>query len=173
VNLALDWLHLLIPLMIVERLWELRLAKANGGWLRSRGAVETGAEHYPKIVTVHVLWFIGMLFEILFLGRDISPLWPLFLALVVLAQFLRYWSVRTLGRRWSTRILVPPKSKPIVRGPYRYLRHPNYVAVIVELAALPLLYGAYVTAVAISIINALVLRTRVRMENEAIWSRNR
>jgi methyltransferase len=163
-----SWLHVLIPLVIVQRLVELRHAKRNAAWLLSKGAIEHGAGHYPMIVAVHVLWFVAMLLEILFLGRDIVPLWPLLLALFMLAQFVRYWAIRTLGRRWNTRVYVLPKATPIATGPYRYLRHPNYIAVGVELVTLPLIYGAFVTAIAISILNVAVLRRRVAIEEAAL-----
>lgn len=167
---AIAWspLHLLVPLTIVQRLLELRTARRNDAWLRSRGAVEYGAEHYATIVTVHVLWFVGMIVEVVLLSRQLSPLWPLFLALFLGGQLMRFWSIRTLGQRWTTRVLVLPRSTPIMRGPYRFLRHPNYLAVGVELAALPLLLGAPVTAIAITVLNAFVLRTRVRIEDEAL-----
>jgi methyltransferase len=166
--LELSPLHLLIPLVIVQRLLELRRARRNDGWLRSKGAVEHGAEHYASIITVHVLWFAGMIAEIVLLSRTIGELWPLWLGLFAAGQLLRYWTIRTLGRRWSTRVLVLPRARPVTTGPYRFLRHPNYVAVAIELAALPLLYGATVTATAISILNAVVLRRRIRIEDAAL-----
>lgn len=165
-----DWspLHLLIPFAILQRLMELRRARRNDAVLRSRGAVEAGTGHYPAIVALHVLWFIGMIVEVVLLTRHVSLLWPLFLLLFLLAQVLRYWAIRTLGVRWSTRIMVVPGSMAVHRGPYRYIRHPNYVAVIMELFVLPAMYGAYVTAVTASIVNAMLLRIRIREEARAL-----
>src|SRR5688572_12086641 len=127
-----DWspLHLLIPLLILQRLGELVLAKRNERWLRSQGAVEVGADHYPMIVALHTLWLAGMICEILFLSRQLSPFWLPLLLIFLAAQALRYWTIRTLGRRWTTRILVLPGAPLVTSGPFRFLRHPNYLAVV-------------------------------------------
>jgi methyltransferase len=165
-----DWspLHLLIPLVIVQRLWELRLARRHQRALQARGAVEVGAEGYPQIVTLHVLWFVGMVLEIFFLSRQINSFWPIPLALFLLAQGLRIWTIRTLGERWTTRVLVLPKTPPVTGGPFRFLRHPNYTAVAVELLVFPLIFSCYVTAFTVSIINAFLLRKRIRIEEKAM-----
>jgi len=165
-----DWspLHLLIPLVIVQRILELRTARRNEALMRSRGAVEAGAGHYAPIVALHTLWFIGMIVEIVVLTRHISPFWPAFLAIILLAQGLRYWAIRSLGVWWNTRILVLPGSRVVRRGSYRYMKHPNYVAVTIELFALPALYGAYLTAVTASLVNAVLLRIRIREEEKAL-----
>jgi methyltransferase len=161
-------LHLLIPLMIVQRLWELRLAKRHEKVLRARGAVEVGARHYAQIVALHVLWFIGICAEIFFLSRPINPFWPALLLIALLAQGLRYWTIRTLGERWTTRVLVLPGTKAVTGGPFKYLRHPNYIAVMFELFFFPLIFGAYVTAITVSIINAFLLRRRIAVEERAL-----
>ena len=134
----------------------------------SRGAVEVGAEHYGQIIALHVMWFIGMIVEIVILSRPVSPFWPALLVIFLLAQALRFWTMRTLGDRWTTRVLVLPRTKPITSGPFRLLRHPNYIAVIVELLVLPLIFSAYVTAVTASIINAFLLRRRIKVEEKAM-----
>jgi methyltransferase len=166
----INWspLQLLLPLMIVQRIWELRLAKRHEKVLRARGAVEVGARHYPQIVALHVLWFIGMGAEIFFLSRPINPLWPALLLIALLAQGLRYWTIRTLGERWTTRVLVVPGAKAVTGGPYRFLRHPNYIAVMFELFFFPLIFSAYVTAITVSIINAVLLRRRIAVEEQAL-----
>jgi len=157
-------LHLLIPLVAAQRIWELRLAARNERRLREKGAVEVGRDHYGAIVTVHTLWFVGMIFEIVWLSRPINPFWYALLAVFLAAQGLRYWTIRSLGDRWNTRILIVPGAKAIVRGPYRFLRHPNYLAVVVELLVVPLIFSAYVTAVTVTLLNFVLLRIRIRAE---------
>jgi methyltransferase len=90
------------------------------------------------------------------------------LLLVVLATGLRYWVITTLDGRWTTRIVVLPGSSPVTGGPYKFLRHPNYLAVITEILALPLVHTAWVTAIVFSALNALILRVRIRAEEEAL-----
>lgn len=167
-NFSWSPLHALVPLVIAQRLIELRISKRNAVWLRSRGAVEYGGDHYPTIVAVHVTWFAAMIVECVMLERTIPDYWMPMLVLFVLAQALRYWAIRTLGRRWNTRIYVLPKAKRITSGPYRYVDHPNYIAVMIELATLPLMLGATITAVAISVVNAIVLRKRILIEEKAL-----
>lgn len=154
--------------MIVQRIWELRIAKRNERTMRGRGAVEVDAEHYPTIVALHTLWFIGMIVEIVVLSRGINPSWYLLLAIVLVAQLVRYWAIRSLGVYWNTRILVLPKAKLVTRGPYRYLKHPNYIAVIIELLLFPLIFNAWLTAITASLINAFILRSRIKAEERAL-----
>lgn len=161
-------LHLLIPLMILFRLGELRSAKRNHVKLLERGAIEIGADHYPAFVVLHTLWFVGMLVEVVFLERVISPFWPYLLLIFACARGLRFWAMRSLGDRWSTRIMVLPGAAAVSRGPYRYLRHPIYVAVAAELLTLPLIFSAYVTAITISLLNAGLFTIRIRAEERAL-----
>ncbi|HVZ39469.1 MAG TPA: isoprenylcysteine carboxylmethyltransferase family protein [Candidatus Kapabacteria bacterium] len=160
-------LHVVILLVIVQRILELRLSKRNEKRLRERGAVEVGADHSPAIVTLHALWFAGMIAEVVLLTRSINPFWPALLAILLLAQWLRYWAIRSLGPSWTTRVLVVPKSRPVTSGPYKYLRHPNYIVVATELFVLPVMLGAYVTAITVTVINAILLLIRIRAEDRA------
>ncbi|AHY46233.1 hypothetical protein RradSPS_0950 [Rubrobacter radiotolerans] len=152
----------------LQRLLELRLSRRNERRLRARGAVEHGAGHYPVMVALHSLWLVSLLAEGLLRGPEAPAWWPLPLGLFLAAQILRYWSISSLGDRWTTRVLVPPDEPPVQRGPYRYLRHPNYVAVVTELAALPLVFGAFWTALIFSILNAALLYVRIRREEDAL-----
>lgn len=165
-----DWspLHLLIVAVAIQRIVELRIARRNERRARERGAIEVGRDHYAAIVTLHLLWFIGMLVEIVLLTRSINALWYLLLPAFIAAQALRIWSMRSLGEAWNTRILVVPGSRVVRRGPYKYLRHPNYLAVIIELAVVPVMLGAYLTAITTSLINTMLLRNRIRAEVEAL-----
>jgi methyltransferase len=160
---------LLIGLVVAERLAELVVARRNLAWARARGGVEHGRRHYPWIVLAHVGLLAAAPAEVWLLGRPFVPAlgWPM-LAVVVLAQGLRWWCIRTLGHQWNTRVVVVPGLPLVHRGPYRWLRHPNYVAVVAEGIALPLVHTAWVTALVFTITNAALLAVRVRVENAAL-----
>ena len=158
----------LIALVGLERLVELRLASRNRRWLLARGAVEVGESHYPWMVMLHSTFLLAAPMEVWFLERPLIP--PLALAMLLLlmvAMALRYWVVVTLGRRWTTRVLRAKESR-ITAGPFRFLDHPNYLAVVMEIAALPLVHTAWLTALTYSILNAGLLRTRIRVEETAL-----
>jgi methyltransferase len=155
----------------VQRLLELRLSARHERALRARGAVEHGRSHYPLFFLLHGAWLLGFVAEAWWRGPVLSSRWPLWAGALVLAEALRYWAIGSLGERWSTRILVLPGADRIRRGPYRWLRHPNYVAVAIELAAVPMLVGAPVTAVAAGLANALLLLgVRIPAEARALAS---
>jgi methyltransferase len=120
------------------------------------------------LVLVHVLLPLGMLGEVLGLSARPGSAWPLWLALLLGAQALRLWTMRTLGTYWTTRIWVVPGMTRIRSGPYRFVRHPNYVAVVVEVAAAPLLFGAWRTALGVSVLNLVALAIRIRAEERAL-----
>jgi methyltransferase len=161
-------LALAVGCVALQRLLELRLSRRNERLLRARGAIERGRGHYPLMVALHALWLLSMLIEGLLRGPGLPALWPIPAALFLLVQPLRYWSIRSLGDYWNTRILVVPGAKLVARGPYRYLRHPNYVVVAVEVATFPLIFGAWVTALVFSVLNAALLFVRIREENRAL-----
>jgi methyltransferase len=155
--------------VVVQRAAELRLARRNERWARSRGALEHGAAHYPAFFVLHAGWFAGWLLEAGLRGPAVAAGWPVWLSLLAAAEALRYWAIASLGQRWNTRILVLPGEPPVRRGPYRYLRHPNYLAVAVELAVVPLLFDAWITALAASLLNAaLLVGVRIPAEERAL-----
>lgn len=163
------WFTLLVLLVAVERVVELVVARRNLAEGRRRGGVEHGAAHYPWMVALHTGFLVAMLAEVWLLARPWLPWlgWSM-LTLVVAAQALRWWCISTLGWRWNTRVLVVP-GLPLVRsGPYRWLAHPNYVAVVVEGVALPLVHTAWCTAVVFTVLNAWLLTARIRVENAAL-----
>lgn len=161
-------LWLALALVVLQRMLELRLAQANLRWALSQGAREYGREHYPLFFLLHIGWMLGWLLEGL-ARQQLSPIWWLWLALFVLAQGLRYWAIQSLGRYWNTRIIIVPGAKRIASGPYRYLRHPNYLAVALELLSLPLIFNAWITALAATLLNALLLLTiRIPAEEKAL-----
>lgn len=160
---------LLIAAVAAGRLFELRLAERHRRALVERGGVEAGAALYPWMVTLHVLFLIAAPLEVVGLQRPFRPL----LAAAMLTAFagavaLRIAAIRALGERWTTRVVVVPNVAPVVAGPYRVIRHPNYVAVVLEFAALPLVHGAWLTALVFSAANAIVLWARIRAEERAL-----
>jgi methyltransferase len=161
-------LALFLLVLALQRAGELLLSAWNTRRLLARGAREYGAEHFPRIVAVHVLLPILLVAEVLALGARPGRLWPLWLGLWLAAQALRYAAVRALGERWSVRIVVPPGEPVVRRGPYRFLRHPNYLAVVIELFAAPMMFGAWRTAIVISLLDAAVLWIRIRAEEAAL-----
>lgn len=163
------WYTLLVIAVALERLVELVVARRNMTWAKSRGAIEVGKGHYPFMVALHVALLAGCLIEVDVGGAPFLPWlgWPM-LALVVLAQSLRWWCIATLGHQWNSRIVVVPSQALVRKGPYARFRHPNYVAVVVEGFALPLVHTAWVTASIFTALNALLLRVRIRAENDAL-----
>lgn len=166
------WLYLgLILLVAFQRSTELRLARRNERLARAAGAIEFGAGHFPWMVAIHTSFLISCVAEVWLLERPFAP--PAagaMLLLLGIATALRYWAISTLGERWTTRILVRPGVPLVTGGPYRFLRHPNYLAVVLEIAALPLVHGAWLTAVVFSVANAVLLMVRIRAENAALAS---
>lgn len=154
---------ILLALVTAERLGELWLAARNTTALLARGGQEVGAAHYPAIVALHGAWLGGL--WLLGAERPIDPAW---LALFLALQGLRAWVLLTLGRRWTTRIIVLRDVPLVTRGPYRLLAHPNYVVVVGEIAVLPLCLGLPWFALAFSAANAALLAIRIRAENAAL-----
>jgi len=159
----------LLALVALERAVELVLSARNARLARARGAVERGQGHYPAMAAFHGLFLVACGTEVLLLHRPFPGAagWTA-LVVVLGSQALRYWAIATLGWRWNTRIVVVPGATPVTSGPYRWVRHPNYVAVIAEMAALPLVHGAWLTALVFSLGNGLLLRVRIRAEEEAL-----
>ena len=152
-----------LALVTLQRIGELALARRNTVRLKTEGAVEAGAGHYPVIVALHAAWLAGLWL----LAWNVPPNIPLLIVFGVL-QALRVWVLASLGRRWTTRILVLPGQSLVRTGLYRWLRHPNYAVVVAEIAVLPLAFGLVWYALVFSALNAGVLAIRIKAENEAI-----
>lgn len=165
----MTWYVLLIAAVAAERLAELVVAQRNLAWSRARGGVEFGAGHYPVMVVLHTGLLVGCLAEVYLLDRPFLPWlgWPM-LAIVVAAQLLRWWCITTLGRQWNTRVVIIPGAARITGGPYRLIPHPNYVAVIAEGIALPLVHTAWIIACVFTALNAVLLTKRMACENAAL-----
>lgn len=153
----------------VERLVELVVSRRNAAWSLARGGVETGRGHFPVMVVLHTALLVGALVEVWAGDRPFLPWlgWPA-LVLALASQGLRWWCITTLGPRWNTRVIVVPGLPLVTSGPYRWLPHPNYVAVVVEGVALPLVHTAWTTALVFTVANAALLNVRLRVENRAL-----
>lgn len=160
-------LYLILGFVVLQRLGELAYARRNTARLLARGGVETGAGHYPLIVLLHGGWLIALaVFVRSGADMNLAPL-LVFAAL----QAARVWVLLSLGQQWTTRVVTVPGAPLVAHGPYRVLRHPNYVIVAAEIAILPLVFGAWEIAVAFSLLNAALLRHRIRIENTALATR--
>ncbi len=161
--------YLLVLAVGVERVVELVVSTRNAQWSFTQGAKEFGRSHYPVMVIIHTALLVGCLVEPWALHRPFIGWlgWPM-LAVVVASQGLRWWCITTLGRRWNTRVIVLPSAPLVRQGPYRWLHHPNYVAVVAEGLALPLVHTAWLTAAIFTLANAALLRVRLRVENSAL-----
>jgi methyltransferase len=158
-----------LGLLALERFVELLLSRWNARQARAAGAVEAGQGHYPVMVAFHTLFLVSCAVEVLWARRAFpGALGWAALGVAVAAQGLRYWAVASLGPRWNTRVLVWPGVPPVTSGPYRFLRHPNYLAIVLEMIAVPLVYGAWVTALVFSLGNLLLLSVRIRSEEKAL-----
>ena len=153
----------------LERLGELWLSRRHATALFARGAIEIGQRHYRFMTIFHSAFLGACAGEVVGLQRPFPGGWGwAALAVALSAQALRYWAIAALGERWNVRILVLPEAPPVVRGPYRWVRHPNYVAVILEMIAVPLIHGAWATAVLFTLGNAALLLIRIRTEEQAL-----
>ena len=153
----------ILALVTLQRLGELWLSNRNTRRLFAQGAREVGAGHYPLIVALHAAWLV--LLWLLAPPRPIDGFW---LGLFVLIELARIWVLASIGRRWTTRIIVIPNAPLVARGPYRWVNHPNYLVVIAEIAVLPLVFGLWWVALIFSALNAAILTVRVREENRAL-----
>jgi methyltransferase len=166
---SLQWYVALVLLVGVERLAELVVSRRNAAWSLARGGREYGSGHYPAMVVLHTGLLAGAVAEVVLADRPFLPWlgWTM-LAVVLASQGLRWWCITTLGHRWNTRVIVVPGLPLVASGPYARLRHPNYVAVVAEGLALPLVHSAWVTALVFTVLNAALLRVRIRTEDDAL-----
>jgi methyltransferase len=159
---------LFISVLIIQRLLELVIARRNEKWMKEQGAIEFGMRHYLYIVLMHSLFFVVLIVEKVTFSRELSRVWPLFGALFVCAQVIRVWAISSLGRYWNTKIIVLPNLDVVRKGPYRFIKHPNYLVVSIELLVVPLLFGSYITACLFTLLNVFMLSIRIPAEEKAL-----
>ena len=161
--------YALLAGVVVERLVELVVSKRHERALLARGGREHGRGHYTAMVALHTAFLFGCVMEPVVFDRPFLPALgiPMF-ALAIAAQAVRWWAIRTLGTHWCTRVIVVPNAPRVGGGPYRFFPHPNYVAVVAEGIALPLVHSAWLTAVVFTVLNAWLLTLRIRTENTAL-----
>lgn len=156
-------------LLVVQRAIELVIAKRNEAWMLKQGGYEVGAQHYPYIVLMHVLFFVSLVVEVRLLNWGLSDMWLILLCVFIGAQVVRIWSILSLGKFWNTKILILPQADVKRKGPYQWIKHPNYMVVALELGVIPLIFGAYVTAVVFTVANALMIGLiRIPTEEQAL-----
>lgn len=160
----MNWPYVIMAFVTAQRLAELAIDRRNTARLLASGAHEVGARHYPVMVMMHAIWLAVLWFSVG--GRPVSL--PL-LGLYGVLQLLRVWVLATLGRRWTTRIIVLPGASLVKRGPFRFLRHPNYTVVTAEIAVLPLVFGLVWIAALFTVLNAAMLYVRIGAENRALY----
>jgi methyltransferase len=158
-----------LGLLAVQRLVELRRSRQNEHRILQAGGIEFGRRQYPWMVAIHTGWFLSMILEVLRFNRPFNPFAAGFsLAGFWIGQALRYSAIRSLGTRWTVRVMVLPGSPPVTNGPYRVIRHPNYLGVLLEVLSVPLVHGAYLTAILFSLINLIWMKNRIRTEEAAL-----
>ena len=161
------WALAVLLYLIVQRLGELIYARANTKRLLAEGGTEHGAGHYPLFILLHGGWLIA----VLYLAKPAASPAPILFVAFLLSQILRFWTLASIGRWWTTRIISAPHFPRIKRGPYRFLPHPNYLVVMIEIAVVPLLLGAVWVALGMSLLNAALLWYRIRVEAEVLTER--
>jgi methyltransferase len=160
-----------VAALAVQRLLELRLSQRHEARIRQQGGNEHAPEHFGAMKLLHTAWFGAMLGEVILLDRRFKPsVAAVAFVGLLMGQSLRYAAIRTLGPRWTVRIMTLPEAPPVTHGIYRYLRHPNYIGIALEIAAVPLLHNAYGTAVVFTAANAGLLFIRIRAEEEALYT---
>ncbi|MCM3091239.1 hypothetical protein M3588_09280 [Cytobacillus sp. AMY 15.2] len=159
---------ILISIIMLQRGAELALARRNEKWMKGMGALEFGQRHYRWIVAVHASFFVCYLLEVIIFKKNLSPFWPILLTLFFLTQTVRIWALHSLGRYWNTKIIVLPGAEVVRRGPYRFIKHPNYAIVAAEFLVIPLMFQAYITAAVFTLLNIAVLSVRIPAEEKAL-----
>ena len=160
-------LYLLLTILILQRIVELIIAKRNERWMKDRGGKELGEKHYKWIVGLHIVFFVTLIVETDWSMQYVELNYFL-LFLFFLTQFARYWCILSLGKFWNTKIIVLPRVALIKKGPYKYIKHPNYIIVFIELIVIPLLFGAVWTASIFPLLHILIMFIRIPAENKAL-----
>lgn len=173
-NTALGYYIFFVFLIVIQRLAELFLSKRNEAYLKARGAIEVGHSHFVYMKLLHVIWPIACILEATFRGETPSDRWiAFFFFIFCCGQLLRLLAIATLGKRWTVKILILPGVEPVTGGIFKFIRHPNYLGVILELFALPLMFNSWFTAITFTLLNAWLLKVRIAKEEIALNEGNR
>ena len=156
-----------ISFFILQRVSELYIARRNEKWLLAQGAIQYGQSHYPFIIALHTSFIISIIAEYFLRGRP--PISWIFLTVFLLVLSFKLWALSSLGKYWNTKIYRIPGVYPVKKGPYKYLKHPNYMEVVCEIAVIPLVFHLYCTAIVFTILNAAMLTVRIGVENR-VWA---
>ncbi|HLU23436.1 isoprenylcysteine carboxyl methyltransferase family protein [Lederbergia graminis] len=159
---------LFISVVIIQRLFEVIIARRNEIWMKQQGALEYGQNHYKYMVLMHISFFVVLIVEVVALERELSIWWPLYITIFLLLQIVRIWVISVLGKYWNTKIIVLPGIEVVHNGPFKWLKHPNYLIVTLELLVIPLLFQAYICAVIFFLLNQLMLAIRIPVEERAL-----
>ena len=153
--------------LLLQRLSELLIARRNEKWLLSQGAIEYGQSHYPYMIAMHTLFIVSIIVEYLLKGE--KRINCVFLIICLMMLLFKYWTLSSLGKYWNTKIYRIPGVYPLKRGPYKFLKHPNYMEVVCEIAFIPLVFNLYYTSIIFTVLNAIMLTVRIRVENK-VWA---
>jgi methyltransferase len=154
--------------IILQRLTELKIANQNERWMKIQGGIEFGQKHYRIMVAMHSLFFLFYILEVLYFEKGISMQWPILFMFFIITQVGRVWALISLGRYWNTKIIVLPNADVVLKGPYKFLKHPNYVIVTLEFIIIPMFFQAYITMILFSILNIWILSIRIPEEEKAL-----
>lgn len=163
---------IIFTIICIQRLVELRIARENERYMKNRGAIEFGQSHYPFIVMLHGLFLSSLGIEYILKDAPLSPFWIILLGFFLLLQIGRIWSIKSLGHFWNTKIIVLPNTTLVKKGPYKWLSHPNYIIVALEIAVIPLIFQAYFTTIVFSALNIMMMFVRIPAEEAALKSEN-
>lgn len=152
---------------ILQRLSELYIARKNEKWLLANGAIQYGQSHYPFMISLHTMFIVSLIVEYILRGG--TPINWIILGLFLVILSFKFWALSSLGKYWNTKIYRIPGVYPVKKGPYKFLKHPNYIEVICEIAIIPLVFHLYYTAIIFTILNAIMLTVRIRVENK-VWA---
>ncbi|WP_445326888.1 isoprenylcysteine carboxyl methyltransferase family protein [Solibacillus sp. FSL W7-1464] len=159
--------YIVLAFVIIQRLVELVVAKRNEKLMLAKGAYEVGASHYPFMILLHTSFFVSLFIEVVYFSGQFTPHY-IWLVLFLMLQLLRVWCLVSLGPFWNTKIIILPGANVVAKGPYSFIRHPNYLVVCLEIAVLPLMFQAYFTAICFTILNFIILSIRIPMEEKAL-----
>jgi methyltransferase len=157
-----------VGFIIIQRIIELLVARNNEKWIKSKGGYEVGANHYPYMVAIHIGFFISLIIEFMVFKQAVSRFWLLLFVVFISLQIMRVWVIASLGRFWNTKILVLPGAHVVKKGPFHFIRHPNYVVVTSEIIVIPLMFEAYFTAIVFTLLNIIILSVRIPKEEAAL-----